>query len=88
MKSTRDTEGKRLMSAIDNLRARSTIPWMKRECLEGSMVAVPPWLRSKCKPDGVMIPMLSCNGVNVHDDWAVEVGYLVLTSVSNWDRLP
>ena len=88
MNSTLETEGKRLISDTDSLRAFCTMPWMKSECLAGSTVAVPAWLRSKCKPEGVMIPKLFCNGVKVQDDWAVAVGYLVRTSDSNWERLP
>jgi hypothetical protein len=88
MNSTRETEGKRLMSDTDSLRALSTIPWMKSECLAGSIVAVPAWLRSKCRPEGVMIPTLFCKGVKVQDDWAVAVAYRVRTSDSNWERLP
>jgi hypothetical protein len=41
MNNTRDTDGKRLMSDIDSLRAWRTIPWMYSECRAGSMVAVP-----------------------------------------------
>src|SRR5437016_775807 len=32
------------------------------------MTAVPPWLRSKCRPDGVMTPRAFCTGGKVHDD--------------------
>ena len=46
----RDSDGKRRMSFIENFFACLTMPCTYSECLLGSMVAVPPWLRSKCKP--------------------------------------
>ena len=52
------------------------------------MTAVPPWLRSKCNPDGVMMPQLFSSGVIVHDDCGVLVLKRVRTSVSNWEREP
>ena len=47
------------------------MPCTYSECVAGSMTAVPPWLRSKCRPDGVMMPQPSSSGVIVHDDCGV-----------------
>src|SRR5688572_10778722 len=79
----RDIDGKRRMSFIENFFACLTIPCTYSECLLGSMVAVPPWLRSKCSPDGVMIPQPFSSGVKVHEDSGVLVANRVRTSVSN-----
>src|SRR6185369_14049796 len=87
-KSRREIEGKRLTSRIEYLRGRATRPWTKSVCLRGSITAVPAWLRSKNRPEGVTMPMLSCSGVKVHDERLVAVLYRCRTSVSNCERAP
>ena len=88
MNMIREIDGKRRISGIENFFASRTNPCTYRKCLLGSMTAVPPWLRSKCRPEGVMMPVLFCNGVNVHDDCGVAVLNRVRTSVSNCERDP
>src|SRR5712691_1615069 len=53
-----EIDGKRRTSDIENFFGSRTNPCTYRKCLLGSMTAVPPWLRSKCSPDGVMMPVL------------------------------
>ena len=72
-KSRREIDGKRLTSRIAYLRGRATRPCTKSVCRRGSIIAVPAWLRSKKRPDGVTMPMLSCSGVNVQDENGVAV---------------
>ncbi len=84
----RDIDGNRRISFIENFRGWRTMPCTYSECFAGSMTAVPPWLRSKCRPDGVMIPHPLSSGVIVHDDCAVAVLKRLRTSVSNCERQP
>ena len=83
MKWKRDTDGKRSRSDIVYFIGRSTIPWMMRAWRAGSMLGMPPWWRSKCSPDGVMMPCPASSGVMVQDDSLVAVGKRHRTSLSN-----
>src|SRR5688500_14639604 len=62
-KYTRVTCGNRLMSSTLKLSGRSTRPWMTRRCAAGSIVGTPAWCLSKCRSDGVIVPVRVCNGV-------------------------
>src|SRR5690606_3335125 len=73
MNIMRETKGKRRNDSIEKFCGLFTMPCTYNMCLVGSMLAIPPWCRSKCKPDGVIIPMLFCKGVKLHDDSAVLV---------------
>jgi hypothetical protein len=42
---------------------RRTSPWTTSRCWSGSMSGIPEWLRSKCRPLGVIIPSSRCSGV-------------------------
>src|SRR6267378_2489305 len=42
---------------------RLTKPWMSSRCLSGSMSGTPLWLRSKCRPLGVIVPSSASSGV-------------------------
>ena len=47
------------------INGRSTIPWIRRRCLAGSMSGTPPRWTSKWSDEGVMIPSVSSSGVRV-----------------------
>src|SRR5262249_1735790 len=74
MKYRRDTEGRRLRSAMLNFFGRSVRPCTNRKCLAGSIVGRPAWCRSKCSPEGVRIPSLLPRGVMVHEESLVGFG--------------
>src|SRR3569833_1148829 len=69
----RESDGKRRRSRIEYFFGRCTKPCTNSWCFAGSITAVPAWLRSKCSPEGVTMPMLSCSGVKVQDDCGVAV---------------
>ena len=60
--------GKRLRSSMVNTSGLSTRPLIISRCLAGSISAMPPWWRSKHRPDGVMMPSSSCSGVKLTED--------------------
>ncbi len=68
MKWMRETDGKRRMSSIVRTTGRFTMPWIISRCCAGSIVGMPEWCRSKCRPLGVMIPNRFCSGVKLTDD--------------------
>ena len=39
------------------------MPWMSSRCRAGSISGTPPWLRSKCRPLGVIVPSSASRGV-------------------------
>src|SRR5258705_553776 len=46
-----------------NTNGRFTSPWISRRCWSGSLSGVPEWLRSKCSPFGVLMPLpAACSG--------------------------
>ena len=61
-KCSRDTEGKRARSSMPKLSGRSTIPCTSSLWRAGSIAGVPAWLRTWCRPFGVMMPAKSCSG--------------------------
>src|SRR5690349_11402320 len=88
MNIIREIDGKRRRSFIEYLRGSCTMPCTYSECFAGSITAVPPWLRSKCNPDGVTMPSPASSGVIVHDDSSVGVLKRRRNSVSNCERVP
>ena len=71
---------------------RFTNPWISSRCWSGSMSGVPEWLRSKCSPFGVIMPLRSCSGVRglptlTADDQGLPLLHLALHDwVIAWDR--
>ena len=46
-----------------NTSGRFTRPWITSRCCAGSMSGMPEWLRSKCRPLGVIMPSSRWCGV-------------------------